>query len=133
MALVNQETGLTQQEAAVKTRPRGPGFPVASLVLGALSLIGMMISIWMIFLYAPTDAIEGQPQSIFSFHVPIAWIAMLACVVVAVAGIGCLWKKDERWDWVARAAAELGTVFATLPLLTAPSWGGPPWAPGWNG
>src|SRR5579884_2780344 len=117
MALVNQETGLTQQEAAVKTRPRGPGFPVASLALGALSLIGMMISIWMIFLYAPTDAIEGQPQRIFYFHVPIAWIAMLAFVVVAVAGIGYLWKKDERWDWVARAAAELGTVFATLTLI----------------
>ncbi|HLH62580.1 MAG TPA: cytochrome c biogenesis protein CcsA [Ktedonobacteraceae bacterium] len=132
MALVNQETGLTQQEAVAKARRREPGLPVASLVLGALSLTGMMISIWMIFLYAPTDAIEGQPQRIFYFHVPIAWIAMLAFVVVALAGIGYLWKKDERWDWAARAAAELGAVFATLTLITGSIWGRTTWGTWWT-
>lgn len=132
MALANRPTTIEQQNAAVTTRQRGTGLPVASLVLGALSLIGMMISIWLIFLYAPTDAIEGQPQRIFYFHVPVAWIGMLAFAVVAFAGIGYLWKKDERWDWAARASAELGAVFISLALITGSIWGKTTWGTWWT-
>jgi hypothetical protein len=100
--------------ANAKTTKRPPDLPVASLTLGALSFIGMMISIWAIFLYAPTDAIQGQAQRIFYFHVPIAWIAMLSSGVLAFVSIIYLWKKDERWDDAARASAEIGAVFTTL-------------------
>ncbi|HEX6483290.1 MAG TPA: cytochrome c biogenesis protein CcsA [Ktedonobacteraceae bacterium] len=132
MALANRPTTIEQQNAAATTRQRGTGLPIASLVLGGLSLIGMMISIWMIFLYAPTDAIEGQPQRIFYFHVPVAWIGMLAFGVVAFAGIGYLWKKDERWDWAARASAELGAVFISLALITGSIWGKTTWGTWWT-
>jgi heme exporter protein C len=132
MALANRPTTIEQQDAAVTTKQRGADLPIASLVLGTLSLIGMMISIWMIFLYAPTDAIEGQPQRIFYFHVPVAWIGMLAFGVVALAGIGYLWKKDERWDWAARASAELGAVFISLALITGSIWGKTTWGTWWT-
>ena len=132
MALANRPTTIEQQDAAVTTRQQGTNLPIASLVLGTLSLIGMMVSIWMIFLYAPTDAIEGQPQRIFYFHVPVAWIGMLAFGVVTVAGIGYLWKKDERWDWAARASAELGAVFFTLALITGSIWGKTTWGTWWT-
>lgn len=132
MALANRPTTIEQQDAAVTTGQQGKNLPIASLVLGILSLIGMMVSIWMIFLYAPTDAIEGQPQRIFYFHVPVAWIGMLAFGVVTVAGIGYLWKKDERWDWAARASAELGAVFITLALITGSIWGKTTWGTWWT-
>src|SRR5712692_3365255 len=112
MALARKET--TIEQPGVGTKQRGTRFPVVSLVLGTLSLIGMMVSIWMIFLYAPTDAVQGQPQRIFYFHVPMAWLGMLGFVIVAVGGIGYLITKNERWDWAARAAAELGALFITL-------------------
>ena len=132
MALANRPTAIEQQDAAVTAGQQGTNLPIASLVLGTLSLIGMMVSIWMIFLYAPTDAIEGQPQRIFYFHVPVAWIGMLAFGVVTVAGIGYLWKKDERWDWAARASAELGAVFITLALITGSIWGKTTWGTWWT-
>ena len=132
MALANRPTTIEQQDAAVTTGQQGTNLPIVSLVLGTLSLIGMMVSIWMIFLYAPTDAIEGQPQRIFYFHVPVAWIGMLAFGVVTVAGIGYLWKKDERWDWAARASAELGAVFITLALITGSIWGKTTWGTWWT-
>jgi len=132
MALANRPTTIEQQDAAVTTGQQGTNLPIASLVLGILSLIGMMVSIWMIFLYAPTDAIEGQPQRIFYFHVPVAWIGMLAFGVVTAAGIGYLWKKDERWDWAARASAELGAVFITLALITGSIWGKTTWGTWWT-
>jgi heme exporter protein C len=132
MALANRPTTIEQQDAAVTTGQQRTNLPIASLVLGTLSLIGMMVSIWMIFLYAPTDAIEGQPQRIFYFHVPVAWIGMLAFGVVTVAGIGYLWKNDERWDWAARASAELGAVFITLALITGSIWGKTTWGTWWT-
>src|SRR5437588_13118255 len=101
-------------------------------VLLVLTFIGMMISIWAIFLYAPTDAIEGQPQRIFYVHVPLAWLGMLAFGVLTIAGIGYLWSKDERWDWAARASAELGAIFITLALITGSIWGRATWGTWWT-
>jgi heme exporter protein C len=132
MALVKREATVEQRAAKVGPNQRETRFPVVSIILGMLSLIGMMISIWMIFLYAPMDAIQGNPQRIFYFHVPMAWLGMLGFVIVAIGGIGYLVKKDERWDWVARASAELGTLFITLALITGSIWGRTIWGTWWT-
>src|SRR2546429_5622208 len=118
MALANSTNGVEQRETVSVQQSPPERWPLVSLILGALSFIGMMVSIWMIFLYAPTDALQGATQRIFYFHVPISWIGMLAFVVLAVASIVGLIQRDERWDWVARAAAEIGTVFITLALIS---------------
>src|SRR5436190_1666628 len=132
MALANRDTQTERQNSTIGTRGRDTSLPLVSLVLLALTFIGMMTSIFMIFLYVPTDAIEGIPQRIFYFHVPIAWIGMLAFGVLAVASIGYLWKKDERWDWLARASAEVGTIFITLALITGSIWGRTTWGTWWT-
>src|SRR5712691_5027065 len=143
MALANRTTGETRRSEVDRGRsgnsgrdPRRAGayraLSTTSLLLGALSFIGMMVSIWMIFLYAPTDAIQGEPQRIFYFHVPMAWLGMLGFVVVAIAGIGYLVKKNERWDWAARASAELGAFFITLALITGSIWGRTIWGTWWT-
>src|SRR6266568_9631297 len=132
MALAKQGTNVERRDAHAKRIEQAERFPIVSVVLLALTFIGMMISIWAIFLYAPTDAIEGDPQRIFYFHLPSAIIGMLAFGIVAVAGIVYLWKKDERWDWVARAAAELGAVFLTFALITGSIWGRTTWGTWWT-
>src|SRR5256886_16447891 len=111
MALVKREATSEQRAAKVGPKQQETRFPIVSLILGTLSLIGMMVSIWMIFLYAPTDAVQGQPQRIFYFHVPMAWLGMLGFVIVAIAGTGYLGRKDQRLDWAWRASAELGAFF----------------------
>lgn len=100
--------------------------------LGALTALGMMLSIWGAFLLAPTDAIQGDVQRIFYFHVPMAWDAYLAFFGVFVASIAYLWRKDERWDWLARASAEIGTIFTTLVLVTGSIWGRAVWGTWWQ-
>lgn len=132
MALANSTTGVERRKAT-GTQPAQAPWPLVSLILGGLSLLGMMVSIWMIFLYAPTDALQGPTQRIFYFHVPISWIGMLAFVVLAVASvIGLVRRDDERWDWIARAAAEIGTVFITLALISGALWGKPIWGTWWT-
>jgi len=132
MALANRDTQTERQNSTIGTPGQNTRPPIASLALLILTFIGMMTSIFMIFLYVPTDAIEGIPQRIFYFHVPIAWIGMLAFGVLAVASIGYLWKKDERWDWLARASAEVGTIFITLALITGSIWGRTTWGTWWT-
>ena len=132
MALVKKETGVLHRDTDVGMSRRTGRVPIIPAILGGLSFVGMMVSVWAIFLYAPTDAIEGDAQRIFYFHVPMAWLGMLAFGVLTIGGIGYLWKKDERWDWVARAAAELGTIFITLALITGSLWGRATWGTWWT-
>ena len=131
MALAKHEPGVEQRDIGHVSK-KSARFPYISLLLGILSFVGMLISIWMIFLYAPVDAVQGEPQRIFYFHVPMAWLGMLGFGVVAVGGTGYLITKDERWDWAARASAELGALFITLALVTGSIWGKTIWGTWWT-
>lgn len=131
MALANKETSVAQP-TGTPTRPAPARLPLVSLILGALTTVGMAITLWMAFFYAPTEKTQGQPQRIFYVHVPVSWIGMLAFVVMALAGIVYLKTKDERWDWLARASAELGTLFITLALITGSIWGRTTWGTWWT-
>ena len=101
---------------------------------GHLPLVGvlMVINLYLIFLWAPTDAILGEVQRIFYFHVPIAWVAFLAFFVVFVSSILYLWRRTQRWDALAHSAAEIGVVFASLVLITGAIWAKPTWGVWWT-
>jgi heme exporter protein C len=100
--------------------------------LAILTTLAMLVTIWAVFAYAPVDAVQGVAFRIFYFHVPLAWVAYLAFFLVFIASIVYLWRKDERWDWLARASAEIGTVFTTLVLITGSLWGRPIWGTWWT-
>jgi heme exporter protein C len=100
--------------------------------LAATTAATMLVAVWAALSYAPIDAIQGVAWRIFYFHVPVAWVAYLAFAVVFGASILYLWRRDERWDWMARAAAEIGIVFTTLTLLSGSLWGRPIWGAWWT-
>lgn len=101
-------------------------------LLGFIAVSTVLGGIVMAFLYAPTDRIQGHAQRIFYVHVPMAWLAYLAYAVILVGSIGYLWKKDFKWDRLARASAELGFVFTTLVLISGSIWGRPIWGAWWQ-
>lgn len=101
-------------------------------VLGAAAGLSILATIWAAFVYAPTDALQGNVQRIEYFHVPMAWVAYLAFFVVFIASILYLWRKDARWDVLGRASAEVGTVFTTLVLITGSLWGRTVWGTWWQ-
>lgn len=102
-----------------------------NLLLG-LSFVLMMISLYLIFIYAPTEREMGEIQRIFYFHVPLAWIAFLAFFVVFVSSIVYLRKRESRWDILAHSSAEIGVMFTTLVLITGPIWAKPVWGTWWE-
>ncbi len=101
------------------------------LALLALTTVGMLLTIWAAFIYAPTEAVEGPVQRIFYVHVPLAWISYLAFFFVLLGSVIYLWRRDERWDTFARVNAEIGTVFTTLVLISGSLWGRAFWGAWW--
>jgi heme exporter protein C len=91
----------------------------------------MLISLYMVFLKAPTERTMGIVQKIFYFHVPSAWIAFLAFFLVFVSSFLYLLKSNKKWDDLAAAAAEVGTVFCTYVLISGPVWAKPVWGVWW--
>ncbi|MEZ4523100.1 MAG: cytochrome c biogenesis protein CcsA [Thermomicrobiales bacterium] len=110
-------------------------FDPRDLRLNAVGVLGFLVvlaGLAMAFLYAPTDSIQGHAQRIFYVHVPMAWLAYLAYGVLFVGCVGYLWKKNPKWDRLARASAELGFLFTTLVLITGSLWGRPIWGTWWQ-
>jgi len=101
-------------------------------LLPGLSFALMLAALGLVFIYVPTEKTMGVVQRIFYFHVPIAWISLLAFLVVFIGSILYLWKRDEKWDILARSSGEIGFVFITLVLITGPIWAKPAWNTWWT-
>ena len=80
---------------------------------------------------SPPDRDMGDLQKIMYVHVPAAWSAFLCFFVVFVASVRYLWRRNERDDLVAAAAAETGAVLTALTLMLGSIWGRPTWGVWW--
>lgn len=93
--------------------------------------IAMMAMIVGAVVVAPREAFEGQVQRLMYIHVPSAIAAYMAFGVVFVCSLMVLWKRDMRYDAVARGAATVGVLFTALMLATGALWGRPIWGTFW--
>src|SRR5580692_11337558 len=97
-------------------------------ILALLSVITMVPALYMIFLFAPTEATQGPPQRIFYIHVPLAIIGAYGSAVLLFVGcLGFLITKNLKWDRFSSVSGELGVVFTAAQLLTAIMWAKPIW------
>ncbi len=101
-------------------------------LLGIVITLLMVLSILLVFSYAPEEKQMGIPQRIFYFHVPAAWNAFLAFAVTFATSIAYLWKRSEKQDSLAVASAEIGFVFCTIVLVSGPIWAKATWNTWWN-
>lgn len=113
-----------------------PGSGKRSLMvdaLGVVTLVGVLVGLYLALLWAPTEAVMGNVQRIFYFHMPSAWVALgPSFTVVFVCSIIYLVKKDLRYDRIAAASAEIGVMFTTITLVTGPLWARPIWGAYWT-
>jgi heme exporter protein C len=101
-------------------------------ILIALTAVAMIISLYLVFIYVPTERTMGVVQRIFYFHVPSAWVGFLAFFVAFVAGIAYLARREWRWDPLGRASVEIGIIFSTIALVTGSLWARPTWNTWWT-
>ncbi|MBM4435752.1 MAG: cytochrome c biogenesis protein CcsA [Actinobacteria bacterium] len=106
------------------------GWRELALYGGLLAL--MALDLYLIFVFAPTERVQGDVQRIFYFHVGSAWLAFVAFFVVALGSVGYLWRRTPRWDYLAVGSAEIGVIFTTLTLATGSIWGRVVWGVWWT-
>ena len=101
-------------------------------VLGWLTFIMVLIATYLVFMWVPNERIMGPVQKIFYFHVASAWVGFLAFFVVFIAGILYLKTREEKWDAIGAASAEIGIMFTVIVLITGPIWGRAAWNAWWT-
>lgn len=92
----------------------------------------MGVTLYLVFLWVPTERSLGVSYRILFFHVPVGWIGMVSILVVAIASVMHLFTGKDKWDSLAYATAELGVIFASLIIVTGSIWAKPTWGVWWT-
>lgn len=122
----------TRQERLAKAESQVTSIPITwRSALWVVAGVLMVLDLYLIFMVAPIDAVLGNVQRVFYFHVPLAWVAFLAFFFVFAASLGYLFNRSPRWDAVAQASAEVGVLFCTMVLITGVIWARPVWGVWW--
>ncbi|MCU0489224.1 MAG: cytochrome c biogenesis protein CcsA [Anaerolineales bacterium] len=106
--------------------------PVSLTLLDAVTLVLMLVATAMVFFYAPMEAVMGNVQRVFYFHVAAGWVGMLGFLVAAGVGVMYLIKGDRKYDITGLAAVEIGIAFAFINVVTGAIWARPIWNTWWT-
>jgi len=108
-----------------KPNPRLQLMTVSSLIL-------IILSVYMVLIYAPREIIMGDVQRIFYYHVSSGWIAALAFLVTLITSIIFLATQNKSYDRVAMSSAEIGVIFTTMNIVSGSIWARPVWNTWWT-
>ena len=103
-----------------------------NLLFASIVIILMIFNIYNIINNTPMVPDQFWAQKICYLHVPIAWTGFLSYFIVMIAGIFYLTTRRKVWDDIGFAAAEIGTLFVVLVLITGPIWAKPIWGTWWT-
>ncbi|NMM44947.1 heme ABC transporter permease [Rhodospirillaceae bacterium KN72] len=80
---------------------------------------------------SPADFQQSETVRVMYIHVPTAFLAQAAYVVMALGSASFLIWKHPLGDLIARSAAPVGAVFCFVCLVTGSLWGKPTWGTYW--
>jgi len=80
---------------------------------------------------APQQSL-GEVSRIFYFHVPVAWISVLAFLVSMLNAVRYLKTRDMLYDLKSSSAAQIGLLFAFLATVSGSIWASVSWGSYWN-
>ena len=101
-------------------------------ILDIVTVLMLIIATAMVFFYAPMEAVMGNVQRVFYFHVAAGWVGMLGFLVAAISGVIYLRTSGQKWDRVSLASVEIGMVFALINVITGSIWARPIWNTWWT-
>ncbi len=102
------------------------------IVLGLISFLLIAVSIYLTFLYVPSEKTMGAVQRIFYFHVGAAVASYAAFALLFFGSLGVLATGKAIYDILASSAAELAAVLCTIVLVTGMIWGRFAWGVWFN-
>ena len=84
------------------------------------------------FFYAPLAEGLGEYTRVLYFHVPVAWITVVAFTLGAIFSGLFLKTRNLKYDMWAQAANHLGLTFGILATVTGSIWAKMSWGSFWN-
>lgn len=106
--------------------------PITLTILDFSAMIVLGVATWLGLVFAPTEAVMGDVQRVFYFHVGTAWVALLGFIIAAISGVVYLITKDMKWDRFEVAAVEVSTVFFFITIVLGSIWARPAWNTWWT-
>jgi heme exporter protein C len=106
--------------------------PTALKILDIVSIILLAVATYLALFYAPEEAVMGQVQRVFYFHIGTAWVGLLGFLLAAIVGIIYLVTHDQKWDIVEMAAVEISLVFFFITIALGSIWARPVWNTWWT-
>jgi len=84
------------------------------------------------FVYAPLARKLAEHTRIIYFHIPAAWVSVVAFGVAGIEGVVYLMRRRPLDDLRSAAAARLGLVFCVLATVTGMLFAKAMWGEYWN-
>ena len=106
--------------------------PIALTILDIVSIIALGVSTYFALVFAPTEAVMGNVQRVFYFHIGTAWVALIGFLFTAVLSVIYLVTKDLKWDRYQVAAIEVSLVFFFITIVLGSIWARPAWNTWWT-
>jgi heme exporter protein C len=106
--------------------------PLTLKILDVVSIILLAVSAYLALVFAPTEAVMGDVQRVFYFHIGTAWVGLVGFVLAAGTGITYLVTKDMKWDRLEVAAVEVSTIFFFITIVLGSIWARPAWNTWWT-
>ena len=97
-----------------------------------LILVVMSAVIWFGFTTPAPQKMIGDASRVFYFHIPQAWICVLAYAMSMIYSIKYLRGRDLHDDDRAAEAARLGFIFCLLATITGSIFARVTWGSFWN-
>jgi len=105
------------------------------MIINILLYVFMPVSIVLAFMWAPSAEILGHASRIIYFHVPVAWVSVIAFFVSGICSVLYLLdsgKKFEMLEVKSYNSAVIGITFTLLTVITGSMWAKISWGIWWN-
>jgi heme exporter protein C len=97
-------------------------------------LLFVWIAGWMVaaFVWAPLVPVLGETTRVLYFHIPAAWVTVLALAWSMGHSVLYLRRRRIEHDHQAAAAAEIGILFCVAATISGSLWAKAMWGSYWN-
>src|SRR5271167_3373494 len=102
------------------------------VLFGLIAVLLVIAGGYAAFFIAPTERTMGVLQRIFYFHAATAWAGMDAFFLCFACNLLYVFKRQQKYDSLGVASAEVGLACTTVVLLTGPIWAKPAWGIWWT-
>lgn len=106
----------------------------ALLAVMAKAFLFILLSLVIVgaYFYAPLAKGLKEYTRVLYFHVPAAWVTVLAFLISAWYSLQYLRKRDMMLDAYAAAANQLGILYCLVTTVTGAMWAKASWGAYWN-